>query len=115
MDNYRKLFPITQKKVYLNHAATAPLSLRIRNALEDYLETRTTKKPGNWEESSQMGAELKQLFAGMINAESADRIAFTQNTTHGLNIIASGLNWQPDDEILIPEKEFPANVYPFKN
>ncbi|MCF7740711.1 MAG: aminotransferase class V-fold PLP-dependent enzyme [Candidatus Marinimicrobia bacterium] len=115
MDNYRKLFPITQEKVYLNHAATAPLSTRVKSALDKYIETRMKTQPGNWEESAQKGAELKQLFAGMIKAESADRIAFTQNTTHGLNIIASGLNWQPGDEILIPEKEFPANVYPFKN
>ncbi|MCF7885482.1 MAG: aminotransferase class V-fold PLP-dependent enzyme [Candidatus Marinimicrobia bacterium] len=115
MENYRQFFPITRHKTYLNHAAVAPLSLKVRKALRTYYKIRSEKKPGNWGQATQTASELKNMFAKLINTNSSDRIAFTQNTTHGLNIIASGLNWQADDEILIPEREFPANVYPFKN
>ena len=115
MQDYRQYFPITNKQVYLNHAAASPISTKVKEALDDYYSTRTYEKPGNWSETVRIASEFKTIFANMINAESPDRIAFTQNTTHGLNIIASGLQWEQGDQILLPEHEFPANVYPFKN
>lgn len=115
METYRQFFPITEQKVYLNHAAVSPISTKVKQALDNFFTIRSQEQPGNWTTAVQIAAELKEMFAEIINAESSDRIAFTQNTTHGLNIIASGLQWNSGDEILIPENEFPANVYPFKN
>jgi selenocysteine lyase/cysteine desulfurase len=115
MQNYRRFFPIVKHKVYLNHAATSPVSTKVKEALDEHYSTRMNREPGNWEHSMEVASELRTMFARMINAESGDRIAFTRNTTQGLNIIASGLKWKEGDEILIPEKEFPANVFPFKN
>jgi selenocysteine lyase/cysteine desulfurase len=48
----------------------------------------------------------------MIHA-SPDRVGFSPNTSFGLNILASGLGWQSGDNVVISEKEFPANVYPW--
>jgi len=50
----------------------------------------------------------------MLNC-SADRIAFTDNTSNGLNILAQGVRWKKGDKILLNDVEFPANVYPFLN
>ena len=50
----------------------------------------------------------------MLNC-SADRIAFTDNTSNGLNILAQGVRWKKGDRILLNDVEFPANVYPFLN
>lgn len=58
--------------------------------------------------------KLRTLLAKLIRTDSS-RIALIYNTSHGLNIIASGLEWKEGDEILISEGEFPANVYPFFN
>ncbi len=44
-----------------------------------------------------------------------DRIAFVDNTTNGLNILAQGIQWKKGDRILLNDIEFPANVYPFLN
>jgi selenocysteine lyase/cysteine desulfurase len=35
--------------------------------------------------------------------------------SHGLNIVAAGLDWQPGDNLVCAETEFPANVYPWTN
>jgi selenocysteine lyase/cysteine desulfurase len=43
----------------------------------------------------------------------ADDVAFVRNTTHGLGLVASGLDWQPGDRVLVPDLEFPSNVYPW--
>lgn len=50
----------------------------------------------------------------MINS-SDDEIALTFNTSYGLNIAASGLDFKAGEEILLSDCEFPANVYPWLN
>ncbi|MDP3831297.1 MAG: aminotransferase class V-fold PLP-dependent enzyme, partial [Ignavibacteriaceae bacterium] len=50
----------------------------------------------------------------LINT-SPDRIAFVDNTSNGLNIIAQGLSWKTGDRIILNDIEFPSNVYPFLN
>ncbi len=114
LDQYRTYFSVTQQQIYLNHAATSPLSTKVTQAIGTYLDQRCQTQPDNFEKVLQTAEALRALFGQIINAV-ASRIAILQNTTQGLNTIASGLSWKPGDEILIPEQEFPANVYPFLN
>ena len=58
--------------------------------------------------------ETKSDIASLINT-SPDRIAFVDNTTNGINMLASGLKLKQGDHILLNDLEFPANVYPFLN
>jgi selenocysteine lyase/cysteine desulfurase len=48
----------------------------------------------------------------MIGA-TPDEIALMVNTTYGLNVAASVLPLEPGDVIVTPDREFPANVYPW--
>jgi len=48
----------------------------------------------------------------MINS-TADRIAFTDNTNNGIDILAQSVKWNKGDRIILNDIEFPANVYPF--
>ena len=50
----------------------------------------------------------------MINT-LPERIAYTDNTSNGINILAQSINWKRGDRILLNDIEFPANVYPFLN
>jgi selenocysteine lyase/cysteine desulfurase len=58
--------------------------------------------------------ETKEILAAYLNV-SGRQIAFTDNTTNGMNILAQGLKWKEGDEIILNDLEFPANVYPFLN
>jgi cysteine desulfurase/selenocysteine lyase len=58
--------------------------------------------------------ETKELLSVLINA-NPDRLAFVDNTSNGLNIIAQSIEWKKGDRILLNDIEFPANVYPFLN
>jgi selenocysteine lyase/cysteine desulfurase len=58
--------------------------------------------------------ETKELLAAYLNTVK-ERIAFADNTTSGLNLLAQGLHWTPGDEIILNDIEFPANIYPFLN
>jgi len=100
--------------VYLNHAAVAPLSFRVRDAVDRYQTRRALKgiEPYPW--IMKTVQETRDMLAKMINAP-AEQIAFVLNTSDGLNVLAQGIDWQPGDRILLNDLEFPANVYPFLN
>ncbi len=115
IEQARREFPHTWTDlVYLNHAAVAPLSFRVRDAVDRYQTRRALKaiEPYPWAQKTVQ--ETRELLARMLNAR-ADQMAFVLNTSDGLNVIAQGLDWQPGDRVLINDLEFPANVYPFLN
>jgi cysteine desulfurase/selenocysteine lyase len=115
IDQARREFPHTMTDmVYLNHAAVAPLSFRVRDAVDRYQTRRALKgiEPYPW--IMKTVQETRELLAQMIHAR-ADQMAFVLNTSDGLNIIAQGLDWEPGDRVLLNDLEFPANVYPFLN
>lgn len=111
----RRRFPHTwTDTVYLNHAAVSPMSFHVREAVAAYLEKRALKgiEPYPW--AIKMMNEAKQMLGALINARGED-IAFVLNTSDGLNVVASGLDWKPGDHIIVGAVEFPANLYPFLN
>ncbi|TDJ05879.1 MAG: aminotransferase class V-fold PLP-dependent enzyme, partial [Deltaproteobacteria bacterium] len=46
----------------------------------------------------------------LLNCKQQE-IAFIKNTSHGLSLIAKGIEWRKGDSIIVFEKEFPANLY----
>ncbi len=111
----RKLFPHIDKGItYLNHAATGPFSLRLLDRMNEYFRTRSEVKIDDYPGFAKVTEETKDILASYMNTESG-RIAFMDNTTNGLNLLAQGLHWEKGDEIILNDLEFPANVYPFMN
>ncbi len=100
--------------MYFNHASTGPMSVKVKNALNSYIKMRSEGEIDNYKKLLKFAAESKEMIAGLINS-TADRIAFTSNTSSGLNILAQGIRWKKDDRIILNDVEFPANVYPFLN
>lgn len=108
----RELFPVTQRKTYLDHAAIAPLSNPVRTAMEAYLADRAAwRNPDKYRDLSE---DLRDTLAQLINASPAE-IALVQNTSEGLNIIANGLPLDAGDNVIFCDMEFPSNVYPWMN
>ena len=110
----RALFPVTQRYAYLNHAAAAALPRPVTEAMTGYLTSRMsdgTEALCDWEDRLE---GIRQLAAGFIGAHR-DEIAFTGSVSQGLNVVAAGLDWQPGDNLICAETEFPANVYPWTN
>ncbi len=111
---YRREFPITGKYIFLDHAGVAPMSLRVKTAIEKLLAESTEGGAFHYPAWAQRVVEIRQACARLINAGS-DEIAFVKSTSHGLSIVAQGLGWRPGDNVLIYEKEFPSNIYPWVN
>ena len=112
----RALFPyLATGKIYVNHAATSPLSTRVLDALSRHLTDRATGRIDTYWTDVGMVKAWREAVQQLINAESPDRISFQCNTTEALNIIASGLPWKSGDRVLLNDAEFPANIYPYLN
>jgi cysteine desulfurase/selenocysteine lyase len=114
LEAYRSEFPVTQKYIYLDHAGIAPLSLRVKSAIETFLSEATLGGAFLYPKWTQRTVEIRQSCARLINA-NPDEIAFVKNTSHGLSIVAGGLDWQPGDNVLLYEREFPSNIFPWMN
>lgn len=110
----RRLFPHTQAQIYLNHAATGPLSRPVVRAVQRYLWQRHQGPIDNYAELEAIVQETRRLVAQLLST-SPDRIAFAPSTSAALGLLAQGLDWKPGDRIAIPACEFPANVFPFLN
>ena len=110
----RKYFPHTEHTVYLNHAATSPLSLPVVEAVGAFLMQRHDAPIENYYDFLPTVEAARARLARLLGTDVA-RVAFASNTSSALNVLAQGLAWQPGDRIALPGCEFPANVYPFMN
>jgi cysteine desulfurase / selenocysteine lyase len=108
----RSYFGLNKGVTYLNHAAHSPLPLPVREVFDKFLDSWQKTAHEHDAESFSMFETLRGKLAGFIGAKS-DRIGYAPHTTFGMNVIASGLRWNPGDNIVISEKEFPASVYPW--
>lgn len=111
----RKHFNYLQNgMIYFNHASTGPIPDFTVKAIQNYLNERSNRSIDNYDEILKTLSETKELVAKFINAK-ADRIAFVDNVSNAMNLLAQGLRWEKGDEIILFDIEFPANVYPFLN
>lgn len=113
-ERYRRDFPLTEKYIYLDHAGVAPASLRVKAAIEKFLAESAGCGAFQYPRWVQQVIDIRGSCARLINAE-IDEIAFVKSTSHGLSLVAEGLDWEQGDNLLIYEKEFPSNIYPWTN
>jgi len=115
LDEVRQIFPhIKRGKIYFNHAATGPFSKNVLSIVNQYLLQRSETNIDNFPELVKIASETKNYLCQMLNC-TVDRIAFLDNTSNGMNILAQGIKWKKGDSIILNDLEFPANVYPFLN
>lgn len=111
----RNNFPYLKNSIiYFNHASTGPVSNLVANRLSDLLKEKSESKIDDYSSFLKVVDETKKLIADLLNCD-ADRTAFVDNTSNGLNILAQSIDWKKGDRILLNDIEFPANVYPFLN
>ncbi len=107
----RALYPITRRYAYLDHAAIAPLAIPVRSTMEVFLG-RMTEEPFDLAHWERLRGQVRGRVAELFSA-GPESIAFTKNTTSGLGLVAAGLDWEPGDNIVGVDREFPANIYPW--
>lgn len=109
---YQALFSSTEPMIWLAHAGVSPVSRPVAEAVEAHLRDLMMYAASHTRQWAADIKEVKRIASGLLKCSPKD-LAITPNTTHGINLIAHGLDWQPGDQIVLPSKEYPANVYPW--
>lgn len=109
----RGQFPVTKRMLYLDAAHQAPLASSVRDALIRFLDEgheHGGPKP-MW---LQRVEEVRARVARFFNADASE-IAFTKNTSEGLNIAANAIPLQAGDNVLLVAGDHPNNAYAWLN
>ncbi len=109
MINLQQEFPLDPHVIYLNHAAVAPWPQRTVQAVSNFANENGKTGAQYYPKWLAVERQLKKQLAQLIHAPSDDDIALLKNTSEGLSLIAYGIAWQPGDEIIISDQEFPSN------
>ncbi|MFZ2407462.1 MAG: aminotransferase class V-fold PLP-dependent enzyme [Methylobacter sp.] len=108
-------FPLTDELIYLNHAAVGPWPKRTGEAVIKFAEQNTRYGSHFYLDWLNKEAELRTQLQALLNAPSADDIALVKNTSEALSFVAYGLTWQPGDNIVSSNEEFPSNRLPWES
>jgi len=110
----REEFPVTNRLMFLDHAAVSPLPARTVDAMSWFLRDICDNSVLHKQEWNRKVNEARALAAKMLNC-TPQEIAFVRNTTEGILFVANGIRWREGDNVVITNVEYPANVYPWMN
>lgn len=108
-DNFAAEFPLDSSVIYLNHAGICPLPKRSADAIRRFAHECETQGARNYPRWIAMETRVREQLAQLINAPAPDDIALLKNTSEGLSTVAYGFPWQPGDNVVISDEEFPSN------
>ncbi|MDH3974631.1 MAG: aminotransferase class V-fold PLP-dependent enzyme [Deltaproteobacteria bacterium] len=114
IEKIRENFPVTDKLIYFNHAAVAPLPLSTSEKVREFLSDYTSNGCLNYMDWIKYQENTRSLAAKLLGGRPSE-IALVKNTSTGISMVAQGLKWRDGDNVIIPEGEFPANAYPWFN
>jgi len=108
----RRAFPVCVDKIYFAHAGVSPVPSVVTQAIHE-----AATAAGLDEQEVGLGDLLRvtRARAAKLLDANVSEVALIGPTTAGLNAVAFGLDWQPGDEVLIYQDDFPVNVYPWQS
>ncbi|HMA38549.1 MAG TPA: aminotransferase class V-fold PLP-dependent enzyme [Gemmatimonadales bacterium] len=105
-------FPWTADTAYLNNASIGPIPERTRRILDAFNAKRTAPHLLPDRDLFAGLQAARDAAARLINADTGE-IALATNTGFGLNLAAHALPLAQGDRVILSDREFPANVYPW--
>lgn len=109
----RAEFPTLERWTYLDVARKTPAPRCQERALQEYTrDIYEEAGAGAW--AAPQVAETRAALARLLGAKPAE-IAFTKNTTEGLNIAAHAFELSAGDNVVLTDVEHPANVWVWKH
>ena len=112
-DFIRQEFPATKRMLYLDSAHQTPMPNCVRSALNEFL-AEGNEMAGPKAMWMKRVETAREKVAGLLNA-SPEEIAFTKNTSEGLNIAANAVPLKAGDSVLMLEGDHPNNAYAWLN
>ena len=106
----RSAFPVVDRWAWLNHAGTGPLPTPAVDAMAARARAQSLEGGRAWDDHLARQAEVRAAAARLLGVPDDD-VAFVRSTTDGLALAAEGLGLRAGDRVVLPDCEFPSNVY----
>jgi L-cysteine/cystine lyase len=113
----RKAFPALAANdyVYLNSGGSGPSPYSVIEAMraaDDFCSGPAyLEGVGFYARQAEIAARARDAAARLIGA-APDNVALTQNTTHGMNLGVTSIDWQGGDEVVSTTTEHPGCLVP---
>ena len=89
---YRHQFPVTERLIYLNHAAVTPLPRTSAEAMQGLAQDSLDFGSLHYDKWLDTYERLRVAAARLIGADRSE-IALVKNTSEGIATVAMGLTW----------------------
>ena len=103
----RTAYMIAEDEIYLNSGSIGAQPRRVFEKMIAILEDVERSPIRNRAKHAAAVDESRRRLGDFINAPAED-VAFTCNVTVSINMVISGLDWRPGDEILASNQEYGA-------
>ena len=106
---------MTGRVAYLDTAYASPLPVAAAEAMaSDARDAGLRGSPSlgdRWLRLAPLRAAVAATFGPDTGPED---VALVANTTHGLGLVAAGLDWRPGDRVLVPAADHPTTILPWQ-
>ena len=110
----RDQIPALSDKIWMNTGWSGPSPISVIDTIKRYIDAEAAEPPASMrviETVHTLRDQTLEALGRIMNADT-DELAITRNTTEGLNMVLSGLDWQPEDEIVTCSLEHPSVLAP---
>jgi cysteine desulfurase/selenocysteine lyase len=108
-------YAVNREMVWLNNCGTTPAGSHIVKALSRFMQGYARKGIlTGVARRSKVQKKIKKILSELLNC-SPDELGLIHNTAEGMNFISHGMDFVPEDEVILLENEYPSNVYPWRH
>lgn len=100
--------------IFFDNASMGPVAPCVTSAITECMKLRQFMPMRYYQYAENVFPRCKALLAELIGS-CEDEIAFTENVTFGINSAAGSLPLKKGDNVILCDREFPSNVYPWQS
>jgi len=113
LEEFRRCFrATTENGAFLDNASMGPAAPAVTQAMTACMELRQAMPMKYYRWAEEVFPQCKARLARLIGASPAE-IAFTENVAYGINSAAGALPLRRGDNVILCDREFASNVYPW--
>lgn len=110
-ESRRRDFPALASFTYLNTAAESIPPVCVGEAVQAYWQDKVGGMKGRRGHFAQVDA-CREICARMLGRET-DEVGFASCSSEAYNLLATALNLQPPDDVIVTDLDFPAGATPW--
>ncbi|MDT8307237.1 MAG: aminotransferase class V-fold PLP-dependent enzyme, partial [Anaerolineae bacterium] len=110
----RDQFPLSSTQAYFDHASISPLPQAVMQRVQ-HAVNGLAEGPSHFfhEEALPLLDSLGEQIRAYLNAESVHEVVPVTTTSAALSAVATAIPWEPGDNVVFSELEFPSNAFPW--